>query len=309
MKNQTLLILAAGLVAAGIVSLLADRAVHARERSVAGWSPAEAAVLSVAIDRRTGAAGAAGFAPVVDYRFTAGGIQYRGSRLGFDRDWSPSQDAVRQWVQPLLDGVPFEPGQAGGMFGSVFAALPVGKRITIYYDPADPGRNIADRRDPGATGLFKWLGLFLVGLGMAALAAGIAPVLIDSSRKPRATWVGDITRREEQALPQDRVALAAQLALDMAFDATVRFARGGPDPRVLLKERFPSLSEPQIDETLGKARVLESVCYGAAARVKSGMTGHEDAVSELSATYPGFSEQTYRAALSWGLQQCRSGSS
>lgn len=308
MKSTTLLILAAGLTVAGLASLAADRASHARERSMSGWIAAQAEVRSVAINRQAGPAGEPGYGPAIDYRFEVAGVQYRGDRLGLGRQWAASLDEVTRWVQPMLEGVKAEPGQSGGMFGAVFAARPVDKRITVYYDPADPGTNIADRRDPGATGLFKWLSLVLVGLGLAGLAGGVAPLLISSARKPRSTWVGDITRREEAALPLDRVALTAQLALDMAFDATVRFARGGPDPRAMLKERFPALSEPQIDESLGKAKVLESVCYGAGSRVKSGMTQHEDAVAEMASTYPGFSEQTYRAALAWGLQQCRSGS-
>jgi hypothetical protein len=195
------------------------------------------------------------------------------------------------------------------MFGAVFAARPVGKRITVYYDPANPGTNTADRRDPHATDAFRWLCLFLVGLGLAALGWGIAPILVVSAHKPRPTWVGDITQREDPSLPQDRVGLTARLAMDMAFDATVRFARGGPDPRALLKERFPALSEPQIDETLGKAKILESVCYGTAARVRSEHITQEAALAEMASAYPGFSEQTYRAALAWGLQQCKSGSS
>ena len=305
MSNTTLLIVSGALAAAGLASLGADRAVHSRERSMDRWVAVTAEVLSVAIDRRTGPGGRPGFAPVVDYRFEAGGTQYRGERLGLERDWSESQDEVRRWVEPLLEGVPSQPGQAGGLFGAVFAALPVGKTVTVYYDPADPARSTVSRWDPAATSLFKWLGLAALLLGMAGIIAGAVRLLSAMAARPRATWVGDPTRGEQPARPQGRSALAAQLALDMAFDAMVRFARGGPDPRTLLQERFPSLSPGQIDETLGKAKVLESICYGTAARVRSEMVTADAAVAEMAASYPGFSDQTYRAALAWGLQQCR----
>ena len=302
---RTIAIAAAAAVLLGAAFLLADHSVRARERSVSGWAAADATVQSVAINRQASAAGEPGFAPVVDYRFTANGQQFRGQRLGFDRDWSASQEQVRQWLQPLLDGVPSAPGQAGGMFGAVFAALPLDKHITVYYDPANPADNIADRRDPRATAAYQWLGLALLILGAAGGTWAGALLLARQARRPRATRMGDITRRESQGLPQERVAMTMQLAMDMAFEATVRFAKGGPDPSKMLQERFPALSSAQIDDIISKARLLESVSYGTAARVKSAMTGHEDAVAELGTSYPGFSEQTYRSALAWGLQQCK----
>jgi hypothetical protein len=306
MKTNLTIIIAAAAAALGAIFLLADHGVHARERSVSGWPAADAVVLSVAINRQAGASGEPGYAPVVDYRFTANGQQYRGERLGFDRGWSASQEQVRQWLQPLLDGVPSMPGQSGGMFGAVFAALPVDKHITVYYNPADPGDNIADRRDPRATDAFKWLGLALLVLAAAGGTWGGALLLAQQARQPRATRMGDITpRRASPSLPQERVAMTTQLAMDMAFEATVRYAKGGPDPSTMLRERFQSLSSVQIDDILGKAKLLESVSYGTAARVKSGMAKHEDAVAELGTSYPGFSEQTYRSALAWGLQQCK----
>ncbi|HTY08683.1 MAG TPA: DUF3592 domain-containing protein [Candidatus Edwardsbacteria bacterium] len=309
MRTPVLMAIAAAAAVLGAVCLIADRGVHARERSVSGWAAADATVLSAAIDRRPNAEGQPGFAPVVDYRFIADGQQYRGGRLGFDREWSASQDEVRQWLQPMLEGAQLMPGQSGGMFGTVFAALPVDKHVTVYFDPADPSDNIADRRDPHATAAFRWLGAALLLLGLGSAGAGGALLLARQARKPKATWVGDLSRREPRgegpSLPQERVAMTTQLALDMAFEAMVRFAKGGPDPARALRERFPALSPAQIDDTLSKAKVLESVCYGAAARVKAGMTEHEAAVTELAASYPGFSEQTYRSALAWGLQQCK----
>ncbi|MCU0606697.1 MAG: DUF3592 domain-containing protein [Candidatus Edwardsbacteria bacterium] len=305
MKNATKLIIAAVLAAAAVACLIADAALHARERSMSGWTAADAVVLGVTIDRRTGPGGEAGYAPVVDYRFLAGGVEYQGQRLGLDREWSASLDEVKRWVQPALEGAQLMPGQSGGMFGAVYSVLPVDKRITVYYDPADPGRNIADRRDPRAVDLFRWLGALLLLAGLAGTAWGVAPLLAGSARRPRATWVGDVTRRDEPAMPQDRFALTIQLALDMAFEATVRFAKGGPDPLATLRERFPSLGPVELDDIVSKAKVLESVSYGTAARVKSGMVQQEDALAELAASYPGFSEQTYRSALAWGLQQCK----
>lgn len=305
MKNTAKLITAACLIAAAAVCLIADALLHARERAMGGWAAADAVVLGVTIDRRTGPGGEAGYAPVVDYRFQAGGVEYQGQRLGLDREWSASLDEVKRWVQPALEGAQLLPGQSGGMFGAVFSVLPVDKRITVYYDPADPGRNIADRRDPRATDLFRWLGALLLLAGLAGTAWGVAPLLLGTVRRPRATWVGDVTRREEAALPHDRFALTIQLALDMAFEATVRFAKGGPDPLATLRERFPSLGPVELDDIVSKAKVLESVSYGTAARIKSGMVPQDDALAELAASYPGFSEQTYRSALAWGLQQCK----
>ncbi len=305
MKSATKLVIAAGLAAGAVVCLGADHALHSRERAMSGWVAADAVVLSVTIDRRTGPGGEAGYAPIVDYRFQAGGVEYQGQQLGLDREWSGSLDEVKRWVQPALEGAQLLPGESGGMFGAVFSVLPVDKRIAVYYDPADPGRNIADRRDPRANDLFRWLGALLLLAALAGTAWGVAPLLVDSARRPRPTWVGDVTRREEPALPQDRFALTIQLALDMAFEATVRFAKGGPDPLSALRERFPSLGPVELDDIVSKAKVLESVSYGTAARVKSGMVAQEGALAELAASYPGFSDQTYRSALAWGLQQCK----
>jgi hypothetical protein len=301
----TIVIAAAAAAALGAILLLADHGVHARERSVREWPAADATVLSVEINRQVNAAGETGYAPAADYRFTVNGQQYRGGRLGFDREWSASQEQARQWLQPLLEGAQLMPGQAGGMFGAVFAALPVDKHITVYYNPADPGDNIADRRDPRATDVFKWLGAALLVLAAAGAAWVGYQALAKRAGRPRTTRMGDITRRESPALPQERVAMTVQMAMDMAFEATVRFAKGGPDPAKMIQERFAALSSVQIDDILGKAKLLESVSYGTAARVKSGMARHEDAVGELAAAYPGFSEQTYRSALAWGLQQCK----
>lgn len=103
----------------------------------------------------------------VAYEFDAGGRKFTGSRV------SIGEDLGNIGVQETL------------------ARYPVGKRVEVYYDPANPASAVLERELPN--GSFLFMGLLIAGLtffavvvavGMDTLAAGLRTLLPNPAATP-----------------------------------------------------------------------------------------------------------------------------
>jgi hypothetical protein len=98
--------------------------------------------------RRTGEATAAGNMPYIEYVYSAGGVEYRGHRIGIGDISTDSPQA-----QAALD------------------CYPEGRTVPVYYNPADPGEAVLDRSAPASPAAMYGLAAGVVLTGLAAVAA------------------------------------------------------------------------------------------------------------------------------------------
>jgi hypothetical protein len=87
----------------------------------------------------------------------------------------------------------------------------------------------------------------------------------------------------------------AFLLVKDAFDAA-----GHAEAQSRLHSKYPSVERHEIVESYRKAHKLAQACYAFGERCRAKDLTDEAAVREMRKRFPGFSEATYRAALSHG---------
>lgn len=139
-----------GFLFAGVGASLAERLWMSR------WVPVPAQVLSVDLERREGALdsrrrrGAPTFLVHVRYRFEA--PDGSGAREGDRASLHTRADSSEAWHREL--------------WGRLEAARVNGTPWTVWVDPSEPGRSVADRRlRPGLLALWSGVALIFGGLG------------------------------------------------------------------------------------------------------------------------------------------------
>lgn len=86
--------------------------------------------------------------PCIEYQYQVGPQTFRGTRIRFDRRGYARPKGAEQ----------------------VLAALPIGRTVEVFYDPARPGEAVLERKN--STGMV----LMIVGGGIAVLAVAAAVV-------------------------------------------------------------------------------------------------------------------------------------
>lgn len=91
------------------------------------------------------------YVPKVDYRYTAKGQQYVGTRINFLRPYYASEKKAK----------------------AVVANYTAGASVTIAYDPADPQNSVLDRNTKPPVMGFWTVFVFLMAVIVAALGVGM----------------------------------------------------------------------------------------------------------------------------------------
>jgi hypothetical protein len=87
-------------------------------------------------------------------------------------------------------------------------------------------------------------------------------------------------------------------AFDLAKDACG--ASGDAEAKDCLQSKYPKVKWGDIVESYQKARALAKACYDFGEQCREKDLTDEEAIREMRRRFPGFSEATYRAALSHG---------
>ena len=77
-------------------------------------------------------------------------------------------------------------------------------------------------------------------------------------------------------------------------------AAGHAEAKDLLRSKYPRVTWDEIAEAYRKACDLADACYAVGERCREKDLTDEEAIKEMRRRFPGFSEATYRAALSDG---------
>ena len=77
-------------------------------------------------------------------------------------------------------------------------------------------------------------------------------------------------------------------------------ARADAEARERLKTRYPGVKQEDLVSAYLKARALADACYDFGDGCREKRTTDDEAIREMRRRFPGFSEATYRGALSHG---------
>jgi len=77
-------------------------------------------------------------------------------------------------------------------------------------------------------------------------------------------------------------------------------AAGHAEAKDLLQSKYPKVTRDDIVEAYIKACDLADACYAVGERCREKDLTDEEAIKEMRRRFPGFSEATYRTALSHG---------
>lgn len=149
----------------GVLMILFSIRVLRARRKMLAWQQTGGTVLSAAIQEEKRSTGRMGFlldirritvyVPVITYAYQVGNRDYQSARLKYD--WHGN------WAV-----------QSEGQAQSVLNAYPVGKQVTVFYDPTNPAQAVLER-DQSATGMLavRWVGVAFLAAAAVILALGV----------------------------------------------------------------------------------------------------------------------------------------
>lgn len=156
MNGIVSILIGVGLLAAGAYTLY--RTYHARTQAdeSQGWASTLGSITESRLGVSTNEDRPDSYFPVVSYTYFAIGQPLTGRRISFGHTGENSAAEARETLK----------------------GYPVGKEVTVYYDPANPSDAVLERR--GGSGITVWIvgvaflvgGLYFVGVGLLRTMAG-----------------------------------------------------------------------------------------------------------------------------------------
>jgi hypothetical protein len=154
--DVAMLLLFSGVATAGAALLGGSGGAWLESRSADGWNAVEGVVTRSAVVRAgQPRSSSPRFEPDVEYSYAVGGTEFTGTRVSFD----PAPGMARTEAEAL-----------------VLDRYRQGAAVTVYVDPASPGRSVLDRSGGGLALLFAALGGLLLGVGVHQARLALAPV-------------------------------------------------------------------------------------------------------------------------------------
>lgn len=122
-------------------------------KASASWPTAEGVVTSSEVSHSTDSDGGDSYSPEVTYRYQVGDVRYENNTIKFGENAYSS----RRQAENIAD------------------TYPVGRDVTVYYDPGQPDRSVLEPGVSGGSYIVLGIGVFFI-----VIALIIAPIIFFS---------------------------------------------------------------------------------------------------------------------------------